>query len=162
MEIRQVSKKRYREILRLVESEGLSHNLPKTKNIKMISLKRSELILVDDEPVLVYVEGLYVPYLDALNRFGGYGYVTVDKGAVKYIANGADVMRPGIVSYTTFEEGGLVVVRVEDYGNPIAVGKALVDSKSLASIKRGRVVLNLHHIGDDAWYTAKKYMGEIK
>lgn len=155
MEIRQVSKKRYKEILRIVEALGLSHDLPKTKNIKMVTLKRSELLLVDDEPVLVHVEGIFIPYLDALNRFSGYGVVTVDKGAVKYIANGADVMRPGIVSYTTFKAGDIVVVRVEEYGNPIAVGKALVDSEALSSMERGKVVENLHHIGDEAWNTAK-------
>lgn len=155
LEIRQVSKKRYREILRSVEALGLSHNLPKTKNIRLISLKRLELVLVDDEPVLVCVEGLFIPYLGALNRFGGYGSVTVDKGAVKYIANGADVMRPGIVSYTQFKAGDIVVVKVEEYGSPIAVGRALVDSRDLGSMERGKVVENLHHIGDEAWNTAK-------
>lgn len=155
MEVRQISKKRYKEILRAIIERGLQHSLPKTKNVKSIVVKGRELVLVDDEPVIVNVGEVYLPYLGSIERFSGYGLVVVDKGAVKYIANGADVMRPGIVSYTEFKSGDVVTVQVEEYGNVIAVGVALVDSDTLLQMDKGKVVKNLHHIGDVVWKAAK-------
>ncbi len=155
MEVRQISKKRYKEILKAIVRRGLSHKLPKTKNIKSIVVKDRELILVDDEPTIVNVGGIYIPYISSIDRFEGYGSVVVDKGAVKYIANGADVMRPGIVSYTSFSVNDVVVVKVEEYGNVIAVGVALVNSSMLPQMVKGKVVKNLHHIGDAVWRAVK-------
>jgi len=155
MEVRQISKKRYKEILKAIVGRGLNHRLPKTKNIKSIVVKGRELILVDDEPVIINVGGIYIPYIGSIDHFEGYGSVVVDKGAVKYIANGADVMRPGIVSYTSFKANDVVVVKVEEYGNVIAVGLALVDSDMLPRMVKGKVVKNLHHIGDAVWRAGK-------
>ncbi len=155
MNVRQISKKEYKMIIKHMGDLGMEASLPKTKNIKSVAIKRGELILIDDKPVIVRLGDDYLPYIEALEYFKGYNTVVVDKGAVKYIANGADVMRPGIVSYTYFTKNDIIVVEVEEYGQAIAVGRALVDSSRLRNMKKGKVVKNLHHIGDDAWKAAR-------
>ncbi len=112
------------------------------------------LVVTREGTVLVGVpkENLYVPALtDAEAVAGIKGQVVVDEGAVRHVVNGANVMRPGIKSYTDFDAGDLVVVKEEVYGRPIALGVALVPSRELASMSRGVVVRNLHHLRDRAW-----------
>lgn len=75
--------------------------------------------------------------------------ITVDMGAVKFIVNGADVMRPGITHIPeTIQKGDLVVVIDQNNKKPLVVGIALFDA---ADMKEGKVIKNIHRIGDDIW-----------
>lgn len=76
----------------------------------------------------------------------------VDMGAVRRIVKGADVMAPGITGYVgEFSKGDTLVVVSEDRGNPIAVGEALVSREEAEGMERGKVIKNLHYIGDRLW-----------
>jgi len=77
--------------------------------------------------------------------------VTVDAGAIQFVSNGADVMRPGIVAADeVIEAGDLVVVSEETHGKFLAIGRALVDAEEMTG-EEGRVVESLHHVGDDLY-----------
>jgi PUA domain protein len=153
----QISKKRFKEILVSMSQMGVSCKVSRSKNIKSILIKGSEVILVDERPIIVFKNGYYIPYIGSLDVFEGIKRVVVDKGAVRFITNGADVMRPGIVNYDEGNVGDVVVVFVEKYYTPLAVGILLVDTRELPMIERGKVVKNLHHIGDPIW----KYFQEL-
>ncbi|MDY6779218.1 MAG: PUA domain-containing protein, partial [Halobacteria archaeon] len=76
---------------------------------------------------------------------------TVDEGAVEFVTNGADVMRPGVVDADEcIEEGDLVVVVEENHGKSLAVGRALTSGEEMTG-DEGRVVESLHHVGDELW-----------
>ena len=78
-------------------------------------------------------------------------FVTVDMGAVKFVANGADVMAPGIVEADpALQEGDWCWVRDERNKQPLAVGRALVPGPAMAR-GRGKAVKSLHHLGDKLW-----------
>lgn len=78
-------------------------------------------------------------------------YVSVDRGAVKYVLNGADVMAPGITDAdSSIQEGDPVWVRNPE-GTGIAVGRALVSGLEMIERDSGKAVENLHYIGDDLW-----------
>jgi len=78
--------------------------------------------------------------------------VVVDMGAVPYVCDGADVMAPGIVEIRgPFEEGDLVVVRDVNHGKALAVGRALKPSEKIEASGKGKVVENLHYVGDRIW-----------
>lgn len=78
--------------------------------------------------------------------------VLVDMGAIPYICNGADVMAPGIVRVEgDFDVGAVVVVRDVTYGKPLAIGLALEPSSSIKKADRGRMIENIHYVGDDLW-----------
>ena len=78
--------------------------------------------------------------------------ITVDMGAVKFVVNGADIMRPGIVEI----EDGIMkndFVAVVDVNNkkPLAVGIALYDAYEMKGMKNGKAVKNIHYVGDELW-----------
>jgi len=113
--------------------------------------------LVGGEARLVEVGGRVVPALTYAEVVDALPRVVVDMGAVPHIINGADVMAPGVVRVDgSFEPESLVVVVDERHGKAIAVGSALLSSEDLAKAKRGKVVKNLHYVGDRAWKLMKR------
>lgn len=121
------------------------------------------LVLVDGEPLVLYVdggdaepgEGDAVAGEPFLTVRGANEYppdkriVTVDAGAIQFVSNGADIMRPGIEDVDEgIESGDLVVVNEETHGKFLAIGRALVDGPDMIG-DEGRVVESIHHVGDD-------------
>jgi len=77
--------------------------------------------------------------------------VTVDMGAVKFVANGADIMAPGIVAADpALQPGDWCWIKDEKNGQPLAVGKALVAGPAMVRGK-GKAVKSIHHLGDKIW-----------
>ena len=73
-------------------------------------------------------------------------------GAVPYMINGADVMRPGIVSVTDDVGAGkpaLVVDEIHD--KPLAVVIPLYDAAGIIALEKGKAAKNMHYIGDELW-----------
>ena len=79
-------------------------------------------------------------------------YVSVDKGAVKFVCNGADIMAPGVVDAdSSVKKNELVWVRDEEHEKPLAVGVALMGAEEMVNAKKGKAVLSVHYIGDKIW-----------
>lgn len=120
------------------------------------------LYLADREPIAYRDrEGRLVPLLHYLVRHrdlaGKLPRVVVDQGAVGPVSRGADVMAPGVVDVRgEFGEGDVVLVVDEKHGMPIAVTVALTPSDQLRGAERGRVLRNIHHVGDKLWNLCKK------
>jgi predicted RNA-binding protein (TIGR00451 family) len=70
---------------------------------------------------------------------------------VKFVSNGADIMRPGIVDIGEFKLGDFVSIVDENNKKPIAVGEALFDSVSMKGMDSGKVVKMVHYVGDKIW-----------
>ena len=78
--------------------------------------------------------------------------VTIDAGAVRFIAGGADVMRPGIVEINDdIKKGDYVVIKEQTHNKPIAVGLAKFDSEEIKTMQKGKVIETLHYVGDRIW-----------
>jgi PUA domain protein len=77
--------------------------------------------------------------------------VYVDRGAIPFLINGADIMRPGIQKFENFDEGDILIVRDEEYSKSLAIGEALFDSENMKSQKKGVSVKVLHCIGDSKY-----------
>lgn len=119
-----------------------------------VDLEDSEfdLVLVDGDPDVLYVETESFPTVRGANRLDpDRRVVTVDAGAVSFVSDGADVMRPGIVAADeAIATGDLVLVAEETHGKVLAVGRALVDGPEMVG-DSGRVVESVHHVGDDLY-----------
>jgi PUA domain protein len=111
------------------------------------------LILYAGEPVIFKIEGRFFPTVKGALKINiEHMYVTVDKGAVPYIINGADIMRPGVVDFDkNIRKGDLVVINEENYRKPLAIGKSLWDAEEFSLKDKGKCVENLHYIGDSIW-----------
>jgi len=82
--------------------------------------------------------------------------ITVDMGAVPHVVGGADIMAPGIRKVEgTFGEKELVVIIDEKHGKFLSVGRSLLGSEALAATKKGKVIVNVHYVGDVVWETIK-------
>ena len=111
-------------------------------------------ILYIDGKVLGMVIG-QTPFLTVrgILRYGAAKrFVTVDMGAVRFVANGADVMGPGIVDADgSISEGDIVWIRDERNLQPLAVGRALMPASEMVSKPKGKAVASLHCVGDKLW-----------
>ncbi len=76
-------------------------------------------------------------------------------GAVKFMCNGANVMRPGIRSHSEFDREQVVCVIEESQHKFLAVGKSLVQSSELETMEKGEVIKNMHYISDKYWEIGK-------
>ena len=73
-------------------------------------------------------------------------------GAVKFVANGADVMRPGIVDADRqIKQGELISIIDVKNRVPMAVGIALASGENIMSMDSGRAIKNVHWVGDEIW-----------
>jgi PUA-domain protein len=78
--------------------------------------------------------------------------VTVDAGAIPYVVNGADVMRPGIVTVSDDVVAGSPVQIVDErHKKPLAIGVALMDGPAIRASAQGKMCKNFHHVGDELW-----------
>lgn len=109
------------------------------------------LILVNNQPLLIEYDGRhYLSVYGAMKLKPEKYRVTVDSGALEFIINGADVMKPGIVyADSRIKEGDFVYVTVEGKESPIAVGIALCNAEEMKG--KGKAVKNLHHLKDKIW-----------
>jgi PUA domain protein len=97
----------------------------------------------------------YLPFLSDIETLKKFPSVTVDMGAVKFMCNGANVMRPGIRGFGAFEKGQLVCIVEESQKKFLAVGRALVSSNEMEVMSKGVAVENLHYISDKYWEIKK-------
>lgn len=111
-----------------------------------------DLVLVDGQPLVFYIDEepfLTVRGANALEPNAG--VVTVDAGAISFVSDGADVMRPGIVAADAdIVDGDLVVVAEETHGKTLAVGRALTAGDAMVG-DSGKVVSSIHHVGDELY-----------
>ena len=111
-----------------------------------------DIVLVDGEKLVAYVDDEPFLTVEGANEFPPQrGLVTVDAGAIEFVSNGADVMRPGIVEVDDgITDGDLVAIAEETHGKVLAVGRAQTDSDDMLG-DSGKVVSSIHHVGDDLY-----------
>ena len=131
--------------------------LSDSSSLKKASLERAEtdedvdLIFVDSRPLIMFVDGQpFFTIVGAIELSPQKRLIVVDSGAVKFIANGADVMSPGIVfADPDIKTDDLVVIVEEKHKRPLAIGKALIPAGEMHG--EGKAVKSLHHVGDQIW-----------
>ncbi len=102
-------------------------------------------------------EGTFLPTLIPNGVFPLLPKIVVDMGAVPHICNGADLMAPGVVQIDgDFHTDDLLLIVDERHGKPLAIGAALLDSHVVRKLKHGKVVKNIHYVGDSLWKMLKK------
>ncbi|MBT0732434.1 RNA-binding protein [Methanoculleus bourgensis] len=138
----------------LAEEIGSSAELFRSDRIERVDTDAPVgIYLVDKKPLLMAADTWTFPTLRGLVEHPiPERRVVVDTGAVRFVANGADAMRPGIVSISPDIRAGRPVQVVEErHGKPLAVGIALFDAADMEQQEKGKSVRSIHHVGDDIW-----------
>ncbi|MFQ5999407.1 MAG: DUF1947 domain-containing protein [Candidatus Bathyarchaeia archaeon] len=137
-----------------IDAEGLLGSKPR---IEVNETEVAEIFIVNGKPLLAKSGGAFFPTLVFDEVFPFLPRIVVDMGAVPYVCKGADVMAPGVVSIEEdFKENDLLLIVDERHGKPLAIGAALFSSQAMANLKHGKIVKNIHHVGDKLWKVLKK------
>ncbi|MDA4111690.1 MAG: hypothetical protein OK439_04075 [Thaumarchaeota archaeon] len=141
----------------------------KSKDLKIAEGDDPTIAVVFDENEKIYLgrkkkskdekntEMIYFPLLKDAWILPSRSAVTVDSGAVKFVVNGANIMRPGITKIEgEFRAGDIVVIKEEKYGKSIAVGDVTISNQDMEATKKGAVINNLHYAGDKYWDMLKE------
>jgi len=156
MKVQRLRKKEVKEILEKIREYGVSIEKGAIDRVETGNLN---VLLYNSEPVFIEYEGRVYFTVYGVMKFKPEKWkVIVDEGAMPYVMNGADVMKPGILwADERIKEGDFVYVTVEGKESPIAVGIALCDGKEMTlgekSERKGRAVKNIHHLKDKIWNT---------
>ncbi len=128
---------------------------PLTKKDIVLEIEKEEMkyFKVNDDISFFYNEDeVLIPTLKNLLKNNFLKNVTVDMGAVKFVASGADIMRPGVVEIDEkIHEGELVTIIDVNNKKPLAIGRALMDSDGMNNADSGKCIESVHHIGDKIW-----------
>lgn len=115
--------------------------------------------LINEKPLFARNDALIFPTLGFNDVVNFLPRIIVNMGAVPHVCNGADVMAPGVINIDgSFGKDDFVVVVDEQHKKPLAVGTALYDSETMKSLKRGKIVKNVHYVGDKLWQLLKKLL----
>jgi len=153
MRRKQLSKSEVRELcVNIKRLYGKDIIVGKRDSVELVDDK---VVLVNKEPFFFFLDDMPVPTLKLLLSRDFLSKVVVDMGAVKFVASGADVMRPGIKEIDKgIRKNEFVVVVDLNNKKPIAVCQTLYSSEELEKISTGKVLINVHHVGDSVWSLA--------
>lgn len=122
--------------------------------------KKDRMTLVEEDKTYYYKddlcamfvwEGKLIPTLKLIIQKNFLKTVTVDMGAIKFLVSGADVMRPGIVASEEFSKDAIVVVVDQTHKKPLCICQAMFSSADMMAMKTGKVLKNIHWVGDSIW-----------
>jgi predicted RNA-binding protein (TIGR00451 family) len=129
--------------------------IPKAKTLVIHELDDNTSLITGDSITSIRLGDIYLPFLSETGLLEKFPKAIVDAGAIKFVCNGANVMRPGIKKFTEFQKDDIICVVEEVHNKFLAIGKALVSSVEMETISKGEVIKNLHYISDKYWEAAK-------
>lgn len=156
LKLRRRHRLRRKEIIKLTdEIENIlgCKTFSEADNVETADAGDNKLILFNGVPFGIYIEEEPFLLIRGILKFlPEKKWVTVDMGAVKFLANGADVMSPGIVDADpSVAPGDGVWIRDERNKKPLAVGIAQLTGPEMVQAKSGKAIKTVHFIGDKIW-----------
>ncbi len=130
---------------------------------------KADIIIVDNQVICFKRFKNYVPVLRIVHQYPEIGKkFQVDKGAIRFILNGANIMCQGFNSeggnLVDAEKGEIIIIKAEGKEHALAIGELMKSSAEIKEENQGIGVQNLHCLNDDLWNlkTFKKEMKEKK
>ncbi|CCE94174.1 translation machinery-associated protein 20 TDEL_0H03150 [Torulaspora delbrueckii] len=140
--------------------EVIDELIPKKSQIELIKCEdKIQLYAVDGEVLFFQKFDELIPTLKLVHKFpAAYPTVQVDRGAIKFVLSGANIMCPGLTSPGAalpdapgFEEESIVVINAENKDSALAIGKLMMSTEEIKSVNKGHGVEMIHHLGDPLW-----------
>ncbi len=130
----------------------LEIQLDEKSRIELAEDENHRIYIFDNTPALAEFQGRRIFPTLLSKKLEKMPRITVDMGAVPHVCNGADIMAPGIISIKgQFQRGDLVLILDQKHNKPLAVGETLFTDNELIQTRKGRVLTNLHYVGDELW-----------
>ena len=152
-----LSKRNSSELTEVIKKKWPEDIFPQTKSFKVYEIGEGKRIIKSGNFTAIEIDqNIILPFLGEAKLVERFPCVLVDMGAVKFVCNGAKIMRPGITKFDIFKKGDIVVVRDEVHLKTLAAGIAMEDSEIAATKSKGYVIDNLHYISDIFWEAYKQ------
>ena len=131
--------------------------ISKKDRVELLEQDEVRVITINNDPAFFYYEDKLVPTLQYLQNHSLLKKVTIDMGAVRFIVNGADVMRPGMVEIEEdIAKDDAIAVIDQNNKKPLAVGIALFSTEEMRGMAKGKVIRTIHYVGDEVWKVEAK------
>lgn len=133
--------------------------LPKKDPLKIVKChEHIELYCNPAGEVLFFKQrdGPYMPSLKLLHKFPFIlPHMQVDKGAIRFVLSGANIMCPGLTSpgarMTNVEKDTVVAVMAEGKQHALAIGYTTLSAADIQAKNKGIGVDNIHFLNDGLW-----------
>ncbi|CAB4254088.1 similar to Saccharomyces cerevisiae YER007C-A TMA20 Protein of unknown function that associates with ribosomes and has a putative RNA binding domain [Maudiozyma barnettii] len=134
--------------------------IPKKSQVEVIKCEdKIQLYAVNGEVLFFQQFDELIPSLRLVHKFPeAYPIVQVDRGAIKFVLSGANIMCPGLTSPGAglpdapgFEKDSVVIIKAENKDSALAIGRLLMSTEDIKSINKGHGVELIHHLGDPLW-----------
>ncbi|MDA4124279.1 MAG: hypothetical protein OK438_02325 [Thaumarchaeota archaeon] len=141
------------DMIEKIESQlGVELKLPKSAQAQCAEPAEGVVFVDLDSLTFVQSEASFIPFLGSAAALALFPSAVVDQGAIKFLLNGADVMRPGIRRLDDWGGvGRAVVVREDKKERAIAVGVSTVTGAEAKAMTKGSCLKNVHQVGDRFW-----------
>ncbi|KAI8575489.1 hypothetical protein K450DRAFT_261451 [Umbelopsis ramanniana AG] len=104
-----------------------------------------------------HFDGPYYPTLKLLHKYPELlPKIQVDRGAIKFVLSGANIMCPGLTSKGARMEVDLpndavVSIMAEGKEHALAIGQLKMSTEEIRKINKGIGCDNIHHLNDSLW-----------
>ena len=136
--------------------------LPKKSLLVGKASDNIQLLIVNDEIMFFSTkDGPFYPTLKLLHKYPTMmERMQVDKGAIRFVLGGANIMCPGFTSKGGNMPDSLaaecpVAIYAEGKENALAIGLIKMSTEDIRKINKGLAVENVHYLMDGLWQTNK-------
>ncbi|XP_022913375.1 malignant T-cell-amplified sequence 1 homolog [Onthophagus taurus] len=133
--------------------------IPKKDNLRIVKCHDHIEIIVNTAGDLLFFrqrEGQWMPTLRLLHKYPFFlPMQQVDKGAIRFVLSGANIMCPGLTSpgakMTEVPKGTVVAIMAEGKQHALAIGITTLSTEEIGKINKGVGVENCHYLNDGLW-----------
>ncbi|BFZ61838.1 translation machinery-associated protein 20 [Saitoella coloradoensis] len=141
----------------------LDEILPKKGALTLIKCREHISILTNQDKEILFFQhydDAFHPHLRLVHKYpNAFPTLRVDRGAIKFVLNGADIMCPGLTSPGALGDEEIpdipaervVVITAQGKEHALAVGFTKMSARDMVSINKGIGVENVHSLGDPLW-----------
>ncbi|NP_001134898.1 Translation machinery-associated protein 20 [Salmo salar] len=137
----------------------LNHIMPKKDPVKIVRCHEHIEILTVNGELLFFRqrEGPFYPTLRLLHKYPFIlPHQQVDKGAIKFVLSGANIMCPGLTSpgaklYPSASET-VVAIMAEGKQHALCVGVMKMSAEDIEKVNKGVGVETVHYLNDGLWH----------
>ncbi|GLV35579.1 Malignant T cell amplified sequence 1 [Carabus blaptoides fortunei] len=133
--------------------------LPKKDTFRIVKCHDHIEIMVNSAGELLFFRHREGPWMPTLRLFHKFPFFLpmeqVDKGAIRFVLSGANIMCPGLTSpgakMTQVPKGTVVAVMAEGKQNALAIGVTSMSTDDIAQVNKGIGIENCHYLNDGLW-----------
>ncbi|TGZ46574.1 hypothetical protein CRM22_011087 [Opisthorchis felineus] len=142
-----------------VSSGVLEQILPKKDALKVVKCHEHIELFADLQGDVLFFcqrDGPFIPSLKLLHKYPFLlPHLQVDRGAIKHVLNGSNIMCPGLTSagarMTQVPQDSIVAIMAEGKEHALAIGSTVMSTDEILAMNKGIGVENLHYLLDGLW-----------